>query len=401
MKAVRLTRFKDGRYCVSFYLEGKRCRETYSNLRDAQRRCGEVERLKGKGHNIDTKQASAQDASTQYAISLLVQKDIQKPLTSVIEEYAAAVQILDGQGTLVEACEAYVNNQDRIVPITVSDLVADYDRYLKGQKVSDGHRDKTINIYLKRLSTAFQMEISLITLKDLETWRAGFSSSPRTVNNYCNAVKALFNYAKDRGHLRRDRATEASKLKDVTEEATEANPFTLEEMAVLLTGVDEKSLPYIVLGAFAGIRTAEQKRLRWEKHVNWDTGYFDLSGNVTKKKLRRLIPILPVAAKWLAPYKNRTGFIVEETHPERYPTEILRKHELDWRHNGLRDAFGSNRSAILKNLNEVAMEMGNSPQMIIESYREVVTEEQASKFWNLTPLIAKKLAQKASLSEAS
>jgi integrase len=83
-------------------------------------------------------------------------------------------------------------------------------------------------------------------------------------------------------------------------------------MAILLTEVDEKSLPYIVLGAFAGIRTAEQKRLRWEKHVRWDTGYFDLTGNVTKKKLRRLVPILPAAMAWLAPYKGRTGFILDQ-----------------------------------------------------------------------------------------
>ena len=352
-----------------------------------------MERLKGKGHKIDTKKETAQDASAQYAINLLIKKGIEKPLTSVIDEYTAAVEILKGQGTLVEACEAFVNNQDKIVPIKVSTLVADYNRYLIGQKVGKDHRDKTINIYLKRFAAAYQMDISLITLKNLETWRTTFTSSPRTINNYCNAVKALFNYAKDRNHLRKDRPTEASRLKDVTEVPTEANPFTIEETAILLTEVDEKSLPYIVLGAFAGIRTAEQKRLRWEKHVRWDTGYFDLTGNVTKKKLRRLVPILPAAMAWLAPYKGRTGFILDETHPERYPTEILRKHKLEWRHNGLRDAFGSNRSAILKNLNEVAMEMGNSPDMIIESYREVVTEEQAKKFWELTPKVAQNLAK--------
>jgi hypothetical protein len=253
---VRFTKFNDGRHCLSFYLEGKRHRETFASLRDAQRRKGEVERLKGKGQKIDTKTETAQDASTQYAINLLTQEGIQKPLTAVVDEYTAAVKILKGQGTLVEACEAFVNNQDKIVPITVSALVVDYDRYLIGQKVSEDHRDKTINIYLKRFAAAFQMNISLITLKDLQIWRATFTSSPRTVNNYCNAVKALFNYAKDHNHVRKDRPTEASKLKDIEETPTEANPFTHEEVAILLTEVDEKSLPYIVLGAFAGIRTA-------------------------------------------------------------------------------------------------------------------------------------------------
>lgn len=390
---VRFTQFEDGRHCISFYLDGKRRRETFANLREAQRRKGEIERLKNKGQKIDTQTEVAQDESTQYAINLLSKKGIQKPLTSVIEEYTAAIETLKGQGTLVEACEAYVLNQDKIVPVKVSDLVADYNSYLIGQKVGQDHREKTINIYLKRFAAAFQMDISLITLKDLEAWRATFTSSPRTVNNYCNAVKALFNYAKDHNNLRKDRPNEASKLKDIEEMPTEPNPFTIDEMAVLLTEADEKSLPYIVLGAFAGIRTAEQKRLRWEKHVRWDTGYFDLTGNVTKKRLRRLIPMHPTAALWLAPYKKSTGMILSEKHPERYPSEILKKYKLEWRHNGLRDAFGSNRAAILKNLNEVAMEMGNSPDMVIESYREVVTKEQAEVFWQLTPQEAQKRAE--------
>lgn len=393
MTPAKLTQFKDGRHCLSFYLDGKRRRETFFNLREAQRRKSEVERLKGKGLQVGVKEEVAVDESAQYAINQLTAKGITKPLSTVVDEYVAAHEALGSSGSIVEACKAYASNQDKIVPITIPILVADYGRYLMGQKVSQDHLDKTIKIYLKRFAADLPGTVSEITLKDLQNWRATFTTGPRTINNYCNAVKALFNYAQDHNHLRKDRKTEASRLKDIEEPSTEANPFSIEELAILLTGVDEKSLPYVVLGAFAGIRTAEQKRLRWDKHVRWDTGYFDLTGNVTKKKLRRLVPILPAAAAWLAPYKNHKGLILEEVHPERHPTEILKEHQLGWRHNGLRDAFGSNRAAILKNLNQVAMEMGNSPDMVIESYREVVTEEQALKFWNLTPTEAKMISK--------
>jgi len=392
MAVPKLTQFKDGRYCLSFYLDGKRHRETFSKLREAQNRINEVERLKGKGLRVAVKEKVAVDDSVKYAINQLIAKGITKPLSTVVDEYVASHEALGSSGSIVEACKAYASNQDRIVPITTSDLVGDYERYLKGQKVSQDHLDKTIKIYLKRFAADMPGSVSEITLKDLQAWRSTFTTGPRTINNYCNAVKALFNYAQDHNHLRKDRKTEASRLKNIEEPSTEANPFSIGEMAILLTGVDEKSLPYVVLGAFAGIRTAEQKRLRWDKHVRWDTGYFDLTGNVTKKKLRHLVPILPAAAAWLAPYKNRKGLILEEVHPERHPTEILKEHHLGWRHNGLRDAFGSNRAAILKNLNQVAMEMGNSPDMVIESYREVVTEEQAQKFWNLNPDEAKRLS---------
>ena len=391
MATPKLTQFKDGRYCLAFYLDGKRRRETFSKLREAQRRINEIERLKGKGVRVAVKAEVAVDESSRYAVNQLMSKGINKPLSTVVDEYVAAHEALGSSGSIVEACKAFASNQDKIIPITTSDLVDDYERYLKGQQVSPDPLEKTIKIYLRRFAADVPGKVSEISLKRLQDWRATFTTGPRTINNYCNAVKALFNYAQDHNHLRKDRKNEAHRLKNIEEPSTEANPFSIEEMAILLTGVPEKSLPYVVLGAFAGIRTAEQKRLHWEKHIRWDTGYFDLTGNVTKKKLRRLVPILPAAAAWLSDFKKSKGPILQDLHPERPPTEVLKKHNLNWRHNGLRDAFGSNRAAMVKNLNQVAMEMGNSPDMVIESYREIVTEEQAKKFWNLTPNEAKKL----------
>lgn len=397
MATSKLTRFKDGRYCLDFYLNGKRRRETFADKQTAQRRGSEVDRLKGKGLQIDVKDDVAVDESAQYATNALAAKGITKPLTAVVDEYIAAHEALGDSGTLLEACHAYARNREKIIPIKVPDLVKDYERHLIGQKVGKDHRDKTIKIYLKHFAAYFAGYIEEITLKDLENWRATFTTNPRTVNNYANAVRALFNYAQNHNHLRKDRETEASKLKDIEETPSPPDLFPLEEMAILLTEVDDKSLPYIVLGGFAGIRTAEIKRLHWEKHVRWDIGYFDLTGNVTKKKLRRLIPILPAAAAWLAKFKGRMGRILEEVHPERHPTAVLEAHGLKWRHNGLRDAFGSNRTAVVKNLNQIALEMGNSPDVVIESYREVFTEEQAEKFWQLTPAEAEKLKKRLGL----
>ncbi len=61
------------------------------------------------------------------------------------------------------------------------------------------------------------------------------------------------------------------------------------------------------------------------------------------------------------------------------------------------DVSGSNLSAIVKNLNQVAMEMGNSPNMVIQSYREVFSEAQAEKFWDLNPAQAKAISNKFSM----
>jgi hypothetical protein len=120
-----LTRFKDGRYCLAFYLDGKRRRETFSKLREAQCRINEVERLKGKGVRVAAKAEVAVDESALYAINQLTAKGITKPLSTVVDEYVAAHEALGSNGSLVEVCKAYASNQNKIVPITTSELVAD------------------------------------------------------------------------------------------------------------------------------------------------------------------------------------------------------------------------------------------------------------------------------------
>ena len=194
MPAPKLTQFKDGRYCLAFYLDGKRRQETYSKLPEAQRRINEIERLKGKGVRVVVKEKVAVDDSAQDAINQLTANGITKPLSTVVDEYVAAHEALGASGSVVEASKAYANSQDKIVPITTSDLVADYERYLTGQKVSKDHLHKTIKIYLKRFAADMPSKVSEITLKNLQDWRAPFTTGPRKINNYCNAVKALFNY---------------------------------------------------------------------------------------------------------------------------------------------------------------------------------------------------------------
>ena len=56
-----------------------------------------------------------------------------------------------------------------------------------------------------------------------------------------------------------------------------------------------------------------------------------------------------------------------------------------WKHNALRHSFISYRVAKIKNVNEVAMEVGNSPDMIFKHYRELVTEKEADAWFGVTP----------------
>lgn len=114
MGDVKLTKFKDGRHCLSFYLDGKRRRETFIKLQEAQRRKREVERLIGRGARVPVKKEVAANESARYAINRLVTGGIKKPLTAVVDDYIAAYEALGSGDSIVDACKAYA--QDRNHP---------------------------------------------------------------------------------------------------------------------------------------------------------------------------------------------------------------------------------------------------------------------------------------------
>jgi hypothetical protein len=56
-----------------------------------------------------------------------------------------------------------------------------------------------------------------------------------------------------------------------------------------------------------------------------------------------------------------------------------------WKHNALRHSFISYRVADIQNVAQVALEAGNSPQMIFKHYRELVRPAEAKAWFGLMP----------------
>ena len=53
--------------------------------------------------------------------------------------------------------------------------------------------------------------------------------------------------------------------------------------------------------------------------------------------------------------------------------------------NGLRHSYASYRLAQCQDAAKVALEMGNSPNMIFRHYRELVMPQDATAWWNILP----------------
>jgi integrase len=155
-------------------------------------------------------------------------------------------------------------------------------------------------------------------------------------------------------------------------------------MAKLLKAASERLIPLLAIGGFAGLRTSEILRLEWEE-IDFDESHIEIKSGKSKTAQRRLAPLLPNLAAWLAPHRGRTGPVCPTNEVETERRELAKTLEIPWPNNALRHSFGSYRMAITDDAQKVAVEMGNSPSMIFRNYRKVVTRSEAGKWFELRP----------------
>jgi integrase len=164
--------------------------------------------------------------------------------------------------------------------------------------------------------------------------------------------------------------------------------FAVDELRVLLETAQNQSpdvLPMLAIGAFAGLRDAEIKRLDWSE-VDLARGHIEIKAAKAKSARRRLVPIQPNLAAWLQPHSGTFGQVVPSA--ARGKLEQVRKAAglKHWPKNGLRHSFASYRLAAIHDAPRVASELGHtSPQMLYSTYREVVRTEEAERYWKISP----------------
>jgi integrase len=195
--------------------------------------------------------------------------------------------------------------------------------------------------------------------------------------------------------------------------------FHLEELAFLLSTVEREWFPLIVLGAFQGLRpeeiapkqgsrqppkpgTAARKiappkpGLRWE-HIDWEWNVIRIPKAVSKTR-ERVMPLHPVTRTWLEAHgagPTWTGPVClrnpAEIHPrattawgralaQKFPARFT-----GWPADALRHSFASYRNAVLRNLPQVAEEMGTSVAMLHGHYHNPRTTAQGESWFAFLP----------------
>jgi integrase len=289
--------------------------------------------------------------------------------------------------TLTEAAAFFLDYLERIRRCNVP--VAELAREVVEAKRKDGRAPMYIADLKKRLARFCadfgERPIAGINVEELDDWLRSLDCSPKTRMNFRANVGVLFSYAERRRMIDSNPIprTARPKLPDLPPEI-----FTVDELAALLNAASSRApdvVPMLAIGAFAGLREAEIKRLDWSE-VDQRRGHIEVKSSKAKSARRRIVELQSNVREWLTPYAGMTGPVVPVN--SRKKLDLVRKAAklARWPKNGLRHGYASYRLAATHDAPRVASELGHtSPQMLYSTYRELVLPEEAERYWKLVP----------------
>ena len=307
-------------------------------------------------------------------------------LEHAAREYAEAHKLLEGRSVsgFVQAHLARVGKlKDGTMMEAAHALIEEKTARGKGHTWIKSLRNFLLNSALKKM----EKPMIAVTVEDLEnllkTW------SGRTRNNKIRFLVQLFNFAKGK-YIPEGEKSVAQKLPFDVETPGEVQIWTPEEAKLLLDQALPEELPFFAIAMFSGIRTCEICRMDWSQvrpHPDPDESHIEVKAAGSKKQLgRRIVPILPALAAFLEKTGvPKSGRIVPNFNMQTRQELLALRTGLEWKYNGCRHSFGSYRMADIKNVYQVAEEMGNSPAMVKKHYFQAVTKAEAIRFWSIRP----------------
>src|SRR5262249_17009667 len=309
------------------------------------------------------------------------------PQQELSDFITARKKLADYGWTINDATEFSIHHLEDIrrCKITVAQLADE----VVDAKRKDGRSAKYVNdlrLKLRRFCRDFgDRPIAAVGVGEIDKWLRDLDCLPKSRAQYRANVGVLFSQAERLGMIDRNPVLRTAKPKLV-----DAPPeiFAVDELRALLETPNPETpevLPMLTIGGFAGLRDAEIKRLDWSE-VDLARGYIEVKAAKAKSARRRVIPIQPNLAAWLAPYSERKGMVVPVNARKKLDTARKAAGLARWPNNGLRHSFASYRMAAIHDAPRVAAELGHtSPQMLYSTYRELVLPEEAERYWQIAP----------------
>lgn len=360
-------------FVVAWYEGSIRSRKSFAALPEAvafaQKRAKELARLGTATLALTGEELLAYRRAKQLL------EAVGTPIDVVVAAYVEAQKILGDVDLLVAAREYATLRPSAVTPVASDKVVAEF-MEAKRQGGRSFRHLKDLDYRLSRFAKAFQCPVNAIKVPDVERWLTSLKVGSRSRENYLTSLSNLVRFSERRGYLAKGWINLAQIER--SREEGEVAVFTPDELRILLAAAKPEMIPYLAICAFAGLRSAEASRLDWSEV---GTDHIDVKAIKAKTRQRRLVPILPILAEWLAPYRQPSGPICPFLKVDDQIGKLARAAGVKWKRNGLRHSFGTYRMAIVQNEQQVALEMGNTPRMVFAHYRAIASKEIAGEWF--------------------
>jgi integrase len=315
-------------------------------------------------------------------------------------EYLECAELLQPFGaTIREAVKFYIPHlQAMMCSCTAAQLV---DELLK-VKEADGASKRYLSDLRSRLNQFSEVfdgkPIAEITPTEIDEWLRSLSDkgtgkrlSPITRNNFRRLLIVAFNFARDRNYCADNPARRTAKAKVIQ---TPIGILTVDETAHLLENAPVNVVPYVAIGAFAGLRRSELERLDWNE-VDLESSLIEVTAKNAKSARRRFVKVQPNLAKWLQPYRRSSGSVTPPDYRELLDSARKAARIEEWPQNALRHGFASYHLARFNDAGALSLELGHTnSHLVFQHYRQLVKPKVAERYWKIAPAESgKKLIQ--------
>jgi hypothetical protein len=221
--------------------------------------------------------------------------------------------------------------------------------------------------------------------------------SDRSKYNLFGTLSTILRFARKQRFISEDKVEIEANFGKLN--ATTPEYYTPEELCRLFIVAPKYYLPYLAVMAFGGTRSAEasHKKLKY-RNVLFEEKMIRLGPEITKTRTGRTIDIPDNLAAWLQEFGGKSeDSIFPRSKVFPLAEEKLKAVGVTTKSNALRHSFCSYHLALHRSASHTAEVAGNSPRMLNEHYKALVSRIAAEDWFSITPEKVRCFAKEKSL----
>lgn len=227
-------------------------------------------------------------------------------------------------------------------------------------------------------------DIRSIRSHDIEGWLDSRNYKGVTRGNQIRYLHGFFEFAVRRGAAE---SNPAEKLERPQRDERLPEIFLVADVEKIMRSAKvlcPDMVPFLSIGFFAGLRTAELDRLDW-KNVDIDSRLITVRPETAKRRRQRHVDISENLACLLADCVKDEGRVCPaDATRKRRLRAVLADCGVKWVHNGMRHSFASYYLAKQQDAARTALQLGHmSPTIVFDHYRNLVKPANAERYWSV------------------